>query len=151
MEKIIKYLRLTAAKFMIQHPEVARVGGLDRDGKSIYVLINEIECGRRKFNKGKYRKTVWTLGAVEKPDKTHAKDYIPKCFAMTVPDRSRKTLIPILKNRIHKKSKIWSDGWRSYFCLNDHFEEWDYVNHSVTFKDPTTGVCTNCLEGFGVG
>ena len=54
MEKITKYLCLTAAQFKIQHPEIGRIGSLNRDGESIYVLIDETVCGRRKFNRGNW-------------------------------------------------------------------------------------------------
>ena len=88
---------------MVQHPQANRIGGRNKRGKSIYVQIDKTACGRRKYNKGK-RANIWTFGGVKMPDNTFAKDYIPRSFAMTVPDRSRETLIPILKDRIHRKS-----------------------------------------------
>ena len=62
---------------------------------SIFVQIDETACGKRKYNKTKRRIITWAIGGVEMPDDTFAKDYVPRCFAMTVPNRSRPTLIPV--------------------------------------------------------
>ena len=66
---------------------------------------------------------------------------------MTVPDRKKATLIPILIYKIMENTTIWSDGWASYFTLKKHFYGWDWVNHKLAFKDPLTGVNTNRCEG----
>ena len=144
---IVRTLRYNVASFMVKHPETTKIGGINSDGESIYVQIDETACGKRKANKGKRRETVWTLGGIEMPHSTMIKGQVPRSFAVTVPNRSRETLIPILLQKIHQKSIIWSDGWKSYFILDQFFKEGQMVNHSQTFKNKETGVNTNRCEG----
>ena len=71
----------------------------------------------------------------------------PRFFALTVPDRSKNTLIPTLKAYIRPESIVWTDGWRAYYTLGNHYAGWDMVNHTQFFRDPNTGVNTNRCEG----
>ena len=145
--KISRTLRHIAAKFITKHPQTTKIGGKNCFGQEMYVAIDETACGKRKFNRGRRKKTIWTLGGVEMPDKSHQSGQIPRMFAITVPNRSRETLLPILLKMIHQNSVIWSDGWGAYFVLVEFFKTWQWVNHSRTFKDEDTGCCTNRLEG----
>ena len=86
---------------------------------------------------------VWILGGVE----SDGESGVPKSWTMTVPERSRKCLVPCLKYKIHENSIVHSDGWSSYFTLGQHFKHWDFVNPSFQFKKPATGVQTNNVEG----
>ena len=61
---IVRTLRYNVAGFMVVHPETTKIGGINSAGESIYVQIDETTCGKRKSNKGKRRKTVWTLGVI---------------------------------------------------------------------------------------
>ena len=108
--KISRTLRHIAAKFITKHPQTTKIGGKNCFGQEMYVAIDETACGKRKFNRGRRKKTIWTLGGVEMPDKSHQNGQIPRMFAVTVPNRSRETLLPILLKMIHHSSVIWSDG-----------------------------------------
>ena len=55
------------------------------------------------------------------PDDTDPPQKEPNFFAMTVPDRKKATLIPILKYKIKENTTVWSDGWASYFTLKKYF------------------------------
>ena len=74
-------------------------------------------------------------------------DRTPKFFALTVPDRKKETLVPTLKAKIKPETKIWTDGWRAYYTLPNHFAKWDMVNHTKYFTDPVTVVNINRCEG----
>ena len=145
--KISRACRLVAANFMLENPDLTKIGGLDKKGRPIYVQADETHCGKMKYHKGATRVPTWVLGAVEMPADTDPPQAAPKFWAMTVPNRKKATLIPIFKFKIKEESIIWTDGWSAYFCLKGHFKDWDYVNHSRGFKDPRTGVNTNRCEG----
>ena len=132
---------------MLQNPKLTRIGGLDKHGKPIVVQIDETHCGKMKYHKGKPRVSTWVLGGIEMPAETDPPQKVPRSWAMTVPNRKKATLIPVLKYKIKEETIIWSDGWSSYFCLGSHFEDWNYVNHTRHFKDPVTGINTNRCEG----
>ena len=147
LDRLTKACRLIAANFMIQNPHLMKIGGLiGRNGKPIKVQIDESACGKMKHHRGKKRYQTWVLGGVEDPE-TLPIGQKPRSFRLTVPRRDRATLIPILKFFIEAGTIVWSDGWSSYFCLVNHGFNWDWVNHSTTFKDPVTGVHTNAVEG----
>ena len=141
--KITKIVRLLGANFMLAHPTLNKIGGLDKDGNPMIVQLDESCVGKRKNHKGKLRPTIWVLGAVE----TSGATPFPRVWVMTVPNRSRATLIPVLKYKIHQESICHSDGWSAYYILGQHFQEWDWVNHKYYFKDPVSKVHTNNMEG----
>ena len=147
VDKITKACRLVAANFMVQNPHLTKIGGIGRDGKPIIVQIDESFCGKNKYGREKTRKQTWVLGGIESKENLPEGQKVGRSFRMTVPNRTRATLIPILKYKIEENTLIWSDGWSSYFCLANHGFEWNWVNHSKTFKDPLTGVNTNHCEG----
>ena len=152
LDKLTKACRLIVANFMVQNPEILKIGGVTKDQVTgqfvpIRVQIDETACGKMKYHKGKKRIQTWVLGGMEDP-KSLPSGQKPKSFALSVPNRSRATLIPCLKFFIEAGSTVWSDGWSSYFCLVSHgFPNYNWVNHSKFFKDPVTGVNTNAIEG----
>uniref|UniRef100_A0A6G3MIQ3 Putative transposase-like protein HI-13281 (Trinotate prediction) n=1 Tax=Henneguya salminicola TaxID=69463 RepID=A0A6G3MIQ3_HENSL len=66
-------------------------------------------------------------------------------FFVCVPDRSTKTLLPIIKNYIKPGTIIHSDCWKSYECLSDHGYVHQTVNHSKEFVS-IEGIHTNNIE-----
>ena len=70
---------------MVQNQELTKLGGIGKDGIPICVQIDETFCGKRKYNKGKYRKTTWVLGGVEDPENLPA-GRKPRSFNISVPN-----------------------------------------------------------------
>ena len=108
-------------------------------GQDIECEIDESKFGKRYYNKGHRVEGQWVFGGREKLDKS-------KVFMVPVDDRKAKTLLPIIKQWIKKGSIIHSDCWKSYSKLGSSGYKHLTVNHSITFKDKTSGACTNGIE-----
>ena len=64
---------------------------------------------------------MWLFGMVERST-NHLVLY-------PVEDRTRKALLPIIQRHVTPESRIFSDGWSAYLCLNDV----GYERHKHTF------------------
>ena len=74
----------------------------------LLLLINEcVAVG--KYNKGRKKVGVWVFGGVERGTK--------RCFLVPVPNRTRPTLLAIIKEWILPGTTIISDEWGAYKCL----------------------------------
>ncbi|CAF0994669.1 unnamed protein product [Brachionus calyciflorus] len=93
------------------------IGGIGK-----VVEIDESAFGKRKYNRGKTRKTYWIFGGIERDSKP------VKLFFSYVINRKKDSLIPIIKKFIIPGTTI-------------------IMNHTVTFKDPDSGAHTNTIEG----
>lgn len=62
-------------------------------------------------------------------------------------NRTKKTLLPLIKQFIKPGTTVISDCWKSYDFLDKNGFDHLSVNHSITFKDPETGAHTNTIEG----
>ncbi|XP_061191636.1 uncharacterized protein LOC133199826 [Saccostrea echinata] len=113
--------------------ESEKIGG---EGK--VVEIDESKFGKRKFHKGRKVEGVWVFGGIERGSK--------KCFFTTMTDRSRETLLGIIKQNILPGTTIISDCWKAYDILDQEGFDHLKVNHSLHFVDPTTGAHTNTIE-----
>ena len=109
-------------------------------GQDIVVEIDESKFAKRKYHRGHDLKLGWVFGGREKENGRN-------CFAVVVPDRSEATLLPIILKYIARGSIIYSDCWAAYNKLTEYGYKHLTVNHSVNFKDPGTGCCTNGIEG----
>ena len=72
---------------------------------------------------------------------------IGDCFIVPIPNRSMKTLIPIISANILPGTTIISDQWRAYNVISTlpgitH----EGINHSINFVDPITGANTQRIE-----
>ena len=67
-----------------------------------------------------------------------------------VPSRDARTLLPIIQQHVRPGTIIWSDEWRAYRQVQSipAVAQYQTVNHSVTFVDPTTGVHTQHIESY---
>lgn len=128
-------------------------------GPGVVVEIDESKFGKRKHHKGHRVEGAWVFGGVElTPER--------KFFAVVVPDRTKKTLLPIIKRHILPGTIIRSDCFASYVdhksgdirfypesCHNlaDWMPEMNYthelVNHERSYVDKRTGIHTNTIEG----
>lgn len=107
-------------------------------GPGKIVEIDESKFGKRKFHKGRRVVGVWVFGGIERETK--------KCFFTTVADRTRDTLLSIIKTNILPGTTIISDCWKAYDILDKEGFEHLKVNHSVNFVDQDTGAHTNTIE-----
>ena len=95
---------------------------------------------KRKYARGR-RLTggQWVFGGICRRTK--------KSFARIVDDRSKKTLIPIIKSMISPGSIIYSDDWGAYKKLNKIGYHHEVVNHSKEFvRADNTTIHTNTIE-----
>ena len=81
----------------------------------------------------------WVFGNMERDSKP------PKCFFVTVSDRSAQTLIPLIKRWILPGTTIVSDCWKSYSSLASEGYIHDTINHSIQFVS-VSGAHTNHTE-----
>jgi hypothetical protein len=99
-------------------------------GERLIVEIDECQIGRRKAHRGRVPREIWIFGGIER-------ESVPlKCFIEIVGSRSQETLVEVIRRRIHPLSKICSDGWRAYSCLQSLGFTHGVVNHSENFLNP---------------
>jgi len=113
------------------------------------IEIDESLFGRRiKHHRGNPTGLkIWVFGMVERSSNT--------IIMYPVNDRSRSTLLPIIKRHVAPGSTIYSDGWSAYCDLNNEGYRHFTVVHKYTFKsfykNVETGavveVHTNRIEG----
>jgi transposase-like protein len=108
-------------------------------GNDIIVEIDESKFGERKYNRGHHVEGVWALGMVERTPERKIK-------LVVVDDRSRNTFKEKIVRNLSKESIVYTDCWKGYNGLDDTFSGHKTVNHSVGFKDATTGTHTNTIE-----
>lgn len=108
-------------------------------GEGKIVEIDESKFGKRKYQRGKWVEGRWVFGGIERGT--------DNCFMLVVEDRSRNTLLSVIKDYIKPGTTIISDCWKAYDCLEDEGFKHLTVNHTYTFKDSETGAHTNSIEG----
>jgi transposase-like protein len=57
---------------------------------------------------------------------------------ITLNNRSKDTLINLIKQHVKPDTIIYTDGWRGYIGLNEHFTDYKLVYHLKHFVDPIT-------------
>ena len=101
--------------------------------------IDESHFGKKaKYGKGRVYTQTWVFGMILKGTK--------EVILRTVPNRTKDTLIPIIKEYARPQSTIYSDDWASYKCLEEEGFRHGVVVHKEEFKSKE-GVCTNSIEG----
>ena len=107
-------------------------------GEGKVIQIDEAKFGKRKYHRGRYIDGKWIFGGIEMGSK--------KSFFVHVEDRSRATLLRVIKEWVAPGTTIVSDCWKAYDCLEDEGFHHLVVNHSMNFVDPSTGANTNLIE-----
>ena len=107
-------------------------------GPGLHVEIDESKFGKTKYNRGRVVKGQWVFGAICHETK--------EFFVTTVENLDKKTLLPIICERIRPRSIIFSDCWKAYSTLNTLEYEHQTVNHKYNFVDPTTYAHTQNIE-----
>lgn len=113
-------------------------------GEDIIVEVDETKIGRRKYHRGHNVEGAWVLGGIEHTEEK-------KIFLVNIPDRSMKTINNLLVKYVKPGSVIYTDLWKGYNGLNSIGFGHEKVNHSITYKDPISGVHTNTIEGIWNG
>jgi transposase-like protein len=98
-------------------------------GEGQIIEIDESVFSKRKYCRGRLVKETWVFGGVNRNNKE-------ELFIEIVPDRSKETLLEVIKRRIKLGSTIMSDKWKSYDCLSSEGFVHYSVNHSENFVDP---------------
>ncbi|EFO98318.1 hypothetical protein CRE_20983 [Caenorhabditis remanei] len=111
-------------------------------GEGKIVEIDETCVHGRKYGRGKVMtEQLWVYEGVERGSR--------RSFMGIVPDRSARTLLPILKRHVDSRSTIISDQWKSYATIKNHFQRHETINHSNQFQrfaDDGLDVNTNSIE-----
>jgi len=109
-------------------------------GPGQVVEIDESLIGHRKYHRGRLIPGTWVFGIYNRNTKEL------RMFQCPNNKRDQKTLLPIIKANIAKGTKIMSDCWASYKCLNKHGYTHETVKHAENFVDPITGAHTQTSE-----
>ena len=114
-------------------------------GPGVIVEVDETKLGKRKYHRGHRVDGVWVLVGIER---TEAR----KVFLVPVEDRTALTLTNLISKHVHPESILYTDCWKGYSSIQNNLGiEHHTVNHSLYFKDPVSGVCTNTVEGLNSG
>ena len=82
------------------------IGGIDENGESLVVEIDETKFFHRKYHRGLWGEGHWIFGGIERGS--------GRCFLVEVPDRTRETLEDKIKQYFLPGSHKISDGRPSY-------------------------------------
>lgn len=130
----------SVSDFIFSYIHSQQIGGDD-----CIVEIDETVLVKNKYHQGRLLEyQVWAIGGVVRG---HAHTF----FIEIVEDRSRNTIIEILRRKIAPGSTILTDMWRGYLNLETICVDLGFrhitVNHSENFVDPETGAHTQTIEG----
>ena len=85
---------------------------------------------KRKYNRSRVVDGTWVFGGIS----CQTREF----FLTTVDKRDKKTLMPIIQERIRPGSIVYSNCWKSYKTISQHGYTHQTVNHSYNFVDPPT-------------
>ncbi|KAF1765632.1 hypothetical protein GCK72_005585 [Caenorhabditis remanei] len=115
-------------------------GMIGGDGK--VVELDETAVHSRKYGRGIQKApTVWILGGLERGTRN--------VFATIVPNRTAKTMVPIIRKNVHAGSILVTDKWGSYNKLSQYYSRHENLNHGTEFArtaDDGLSVNTNSVE-----
>ncbi|PSN35446.1 hypothetical protein C0J52_06616 [Blattella germanica] len=106
-------------------------------GPGCVVQVDESVVTRRKYNRGRLVKVVGIYDTS-----------LRRGIVLFVSRRGRQTLVPLIRDYVLPGTTIYTDGWSGYTGLNRAGYTHMVVNHKDHFVDPTTGACTNAVEGY---
>jgi hypothetical protein len=103
--------------------------------------MDETKMGKRKFKRGYRVEGAWVIVGIELTEER-------RVFAEVVPDRSLSTIVGVMSRHLVPGSELHTDCWRAYGADARIFGlVHKTVNHSLGFKNNTTGIDTNTVEG----
>lgn len=124
------YMREVCENNLLNNPLV--IGG-----PNMNVEVDETCFTRRKYNRGRLLPNQWVFGGICRETQ--------ECFLVPVADRAADTLIPIINKYVAPGTTIFTDEWRAYHNMPQHFHHLT-VNHSIHFVDPQTRAHTQSVE-----
>ena len=148
--KWYKFCREVVTEWFWDPVNTPKLGGFGK----IVEMDESYFPGKPKFNRGRRLgedtknswedDEKWVFGLIERESLD--------AIAIQVPsNRSRKDLLPHIRNHCLPGSIFCSDGWNAYNKLIDHLDIEDTlhfpVNHSENYVDPNTGAHTQTIEG----
>ncbi|KAG0431630.1 hypothetical protein DMUE_5552, partial [Dictyocoela muelleri] len=83
---------------------------------------------------------IWVLGAVERSENR-------RIILKSCQKRNSDELLSFLKKYVNENSIIYTDKWRGYSKLSEHFSQHKTVNHSIEFVNMKNNVHINTIEG----
>ena len=107
-------------------------------GPGLVVEVDESLFSRQKNHQGRMLPQQWVFGGVCRQTR--------ESFMYTVPDRSGRTLLPIIQQSIAPGTTIMSDMWAAYGGIQAMGFAHLQVNHTYNFVDPQTGAHTQNIE-----
>ena len=93
------YMREVCASYMLKHQ--GQIGGV-----GLTVEIDEALFTKRKNHSGRVLPEQWVFGGICRETR--------ECFMVAVPNRTAKTLLTVVREKIAPNSTVMSDCWRSY-------------------------------------
>jgi transposase-like protein len=103
-------------------------------GPGHWIEIDETHLFERQYNRGHRIKgeSIWIFGGVDR----HTKER----FAVRVPDRKRRTLWPIIRKNVARRSILVTDDFASYHgilnCRSIGLSAHEIVVHKYSFVNP---------------
>ena len=98
-----------------------------------------------QFHRGQpSRSEQWVFGMVDTSQTP------PLGVMVLVQRRDAATLLPIIQQHVRPGSTVWSDEWAAYRNVAQlpQVTQHSTVNHSIQFRNPTTGVHTQNIESY---
>jgi transposase-like protein len=112
-------------------------------GDGIRVQVDESVLSYPKLTRNNHARPVvekWVFGAYDTVQKIG--------IIKRISNRSRDTLVDVIRNNCKPGSIIVSDGWSGYSNLESFGFRHETVIHEHFFVDPCTGVHTNSVENY---
>ena len=106
--------------------ERTMIGGL-----GVVVEIDESLIARRKYHRGRLVPERWVFGGVERRATGEQKRFVE-----FVSNRTKATLLEVIRRRIAPETTVMSDGWAAYRDLSQYNYRHFVVNHSKNFVNP---------------
>jgi transposase-like protein len=119
------------------------LGGIDANGESIYVEIDESYYFHRKYHRGRRRQGSWVVGILERGT--------GRCWLEPVRRRDAPTLEQIISDHVLPGSTVVSDAWGGYInvgTMNNGVYQHQVIVHANNFVDQVhADIHTQNIEG----